>query len=62
MHQLHLDARRAPVEAPRAAAEITLRARELARLQAREPLRERAHGEPMRPRRRSRAVARPLRA
>ena len=40
MSLLHLYARRAPVEVPRAAAEIALRARESARLQARERLRE----------------------
>ena len=41
MYRLHLEARRLEERTPRAASEIMLRSRELARLQARERLRER---------------------
>jgi hypothetical protein len=58
MHQLHLAARREPVEAPRSAAEITLRARETARLEARARLKGRPHGERERRHRLFRAVTR----
>jgi hypothetical protein len=58
MYTLHLEARRLEERAPRAASEIMLRSRELARLQARERLRERPRAGPERPHRFAQGVAR----